>query len=112
MKPVKTFLPFARWLLRILMPAWILINYIGIIRGMDIHNLNFYIALAFVLFGLLLFAGGFSSKPGLTVISAIFLTLLFIYRIYLNFIPEVTETQIISFVFLSISIYFMSSANK
>jgi len=38
--------------------------------------------------------------------------LIFIYKIYLGFVPQVNEQQVISFVFLSISIYFMSSANK
>lgn len=79
---------------------------------MDYHNVGFYIALAFVLFGVLLFAGGFSNKPTLTVISAIFLSLLFIYQIYTGFVPQVTQPQILSVFFLSVSIYFMSSANK
>lgn len=94
------------------MLTWVIMQYVSVIQGMDVHHEHFYIALGFLLFALLLFAGGFSSKPGLTVISAIFLTLLFIYRIYINFIPAVTEAQVISFVFLSISVYFMSSANK
>lgn len=99
-------------MLRILVLAWLIMHNVSTIQGLDVHNLNFYIALGFVFFGLLLFAGGFSSKPGLTVISAIFLSLLFIYKIYLNFIPSVTENQVISFVLLSVSIYFLSSANK
>lgn len=112
MKPIKTLLPFSRWLLRILVLVWVIMQYVKVIQGLDVQHQHFYIALGFVLFALLLFAGGFSSKPGLTVISAIFLTLLFTYRIYINFVPAVTEAQIISFVFLSISIYFLSSANK
>lgn len=112
MKPIKTLLPFSRWLLRILTLAWLLMQNIQVVQGMDIHSPAFYVALGFILFGALLFAGGFSSKPGLTVVSAIFLTLLFIYSIYLHFVPQVTESQLFSFVFLSIAIYFMSSANK
>lgn len=112
MKPVKAFLPFSRWMLRIFMLVWLIMQNVRTIQSLDVHNMNFYIALGFVMFSLLLFAGGFSSKPGLTVISAIFLTLLFIYSIYVHFVPALTESQVISFVFLSISIYFMSSANK
>lgn len=112
MKPVKALLPFSRWMLRILMLVWLIMHYAGTLQVLNVHDQNFYLALAFVLFGILLLAGGFSSKPGLTVISAIFLTLLFIYKIYLNFVPQVTEPQIISFMLLSVSIYFMSSANK
>lgn len=112
MKPVKAFLPFSRWMLRVLVLVWLIMQYVRTIQGLNVHDPNFYIALGFVLFGLLLFAGGFSSKPGLTVISAIFLTLLHIYSIYLHFVPALTESQVISFVFLSIALYFMSSANK
>lgn len=112
MKPVKAFLPFSRWMLRILVLIWLIMQNIKTIQGLNVHDPAFYIALGFVLFGLLLFAGGFSSKPGLTVISSIFLVLLFTYSIYLHFVPSLLESQVISFVFLSIAIYFMSSANK
>jgi len=112
MKPIKTLLPFSRWLLRILVLLWVILRNLEVIQGMNLENQHFYIALALVIFSILLFAGGFSSKPGLTVISALFLTLIFIYKIYLGFVPQVNEQQVISFVFLSISIYFMSSANK
>lgn len=112
MKPVKTLLPFSRWMLRIIVLIWLIMKYTGTIQGLNVHDQNFFLALGFVLFGLLLLAGGFSSKPGLTVVAAIFLTLLFIYKIYLNFVPQVTEAQVISFLFLSVSVYFMSSPNK
>ncbi|MGE5384154.1 MAG: hypothetical protein ACM3PX_12055 [Omnitrophica WOR_2 bacterium] len=112
MKPIKTLLPFSRWLLRIIVLVWMIMHYSKTIQGLNVHDQNFYIALAFVLFSLLLFAGGFSSKTTLTVISALFLTLLFIYSIYIHFIPAVTENQLIEFTLLSVSIYFLSSANK
>ncbi len=112
MKPIKALLPFSRWLLRICVLAWVILQNMKTLQTLDVHSQGFYISLAFIVFAILLFAGGFSSKPGLTVISAIFLTLLFIYKIYLGFAPVVTETVVVSFVFLAVSIYFMSSANK
>lgn len=112
MKPIKAMLPLSRWLLRIAVLAWIIMRNIESIQSLNIQSPDFYISLAFLVFGILLFAGGFSSKPGLTVISAIFLTILFIYRIYTEFVPNVTEAQLIKFTFLSVAVYFMSSANK
>ncbi len=112
MKPIKTLLPFSRWLMRICLLAWVILRNIETVQTMDVKSPDFYVALGLMLFAILLFAGGFSSKPGLTVISAIFLTLLFIYKIYMGFSPVVSETIIVSFTFLSVSIYFLSSANK
>ncbi len=112
MKPIKTLLPFSRWMLRLVVLGWLIMHHASTIQTLNLQSQVFYIALAFVLSGVLLFAGGFSSKPGLTVVAAIFLTILFAYKLYVNFTPAVTESQIITMLFLSISIYFMSSANK
>ncbi|MFA6950606.1 MAG: hypothetical protein WCQ70_07970 [Lentimicrobiaceae bacterium] len=112
MKPVKTLLPFSRWLLRAALLTWLILQNASTIQSLDFKSQSFFLALAFILFGLLLFAGGFSSKPSLTVISAIFLSLLFIYQLYLNFVPWVTQPQVLLVILLSVCIYFMSSANK
>lgn len=112
MKPIKTLLPLSRWMLRITMLAYLILHNASTIQTLDIKSQAFFVALAFVLFGLLLFAGGFTNSSSLTVVSAIFLSLLFIYHIYIHFVPQVTNVQIISLLLLSISVYFMSSANK
>jgi uncharacterized membrane protein YobD (UPF0266 family) len=112
MKPVKALLPASRWLLRITMLAYLILQHGKTILAMQYETQPFYIALAFVLFGVLLFAGGFTSKPSLTVVSALLLSLLFVYFIYLGFVPQVTVTQVLNLMLLSVSLYFMSSAGK
>ncbi|KAF0204158.1 MAG: hypothetical protein FD170_476 [Bacteroidetes bacterium] len=112
MKPVKSLLPASRWLLRISLLTYLVLQHGKTILNLQYETQTFYIALAFVLFGVLLFAGGFTSKPSLTVVSALLLSLLFAYYIYLGFVPQVTLPQVLNVMLLSVSLYFMSSANK
>lgn len=112
MKPVKSLLPAARWLLRITLPAYLMLIHGKTILAMQYESQPFFVALAFVVFGILLFAGGFTSKPGLTVVSALLLSLLLVYHLYLNFEPSITISQVLSLMLLSVSLYFMSSAPK
>lgn len=112
MKPVKSLLPAARWLLRITLPAYLILMHGKTVVAMQYESQPFFVALAFVVFGILLFAGGFTSKPGLTVVSALLLSLLLVYHLYLNFEPSITISQVLSLMLLSVSLYFMSSAPK
>ena len=112
MRPVKSLLPASRWLLRISLLTYLVLQHGKTILNLQYETQTFYIALAFVLFGVLLFAGGFTSKPSLTVVSALLLSLLFAYYIYLGFVPQVTLPQVLNVMLLSVSLYFMSSANK
>lgn len=112
MRPVKSLLPASRWLLRITLLAYFVLQHGKTIVAMQYETQPFYIALAFVLFGVLLFAGGFTTKPSLTVVSALLLSLLFAYYLYLGFVPQVTVTQAINLLLFSVCLYFMSSGNK
>ncbi|PKO99579.1 MAG: hypothetical protein CVU14_07875 [Bacteroidetes bacterium HGW-Bacteroidetes-9] len=112
MKPVKSLLPASRWLLRITLLAYLVLLHGKTILALQYETQPFYIALAFVLFGVLLFAGGFTSKPSLTVVSGLLLTLLFAYYLYYGFVPQVTLPQVLNLLLLSVSLYFMSSPNK
>lgn len=112
MKPVKSLLQLSKWLLRITLLTWLVIQHGQTILALQYQTQSFYIALAFVLFGTLLFAGGFTSKPSLTVISAMLLVLLFAYSLYLGFVPAVTSGQVLNLLLLSVSMYFMAAGNK
>ncbi|MFH1120604.1 MAG: hypothetical protein V1775_12345 [Bacteroidota bacterium] len=112
MKPLKSLLPAARWLLRLTLLAYFVLQHGNTILSMQYETRPFYIALAFVLFTVLLFAGGFASKPALTVVSALLLSLLLLYFLYLGFEPRVTSIQVLNLLLLSVSLYFVSSANK
>lgn len=112
MKPVKSLLPASHWLLRISLLAYLLLEHGKTLLALQYQAQPFYIALAFILFGILLFAGGFITKPSLTVISALLLSLLFIYYLYLGFVPKVTMPQVLNLLLLSVCLNFMVSVNK
>ncbi len=112
MKPVKSLLPASKWLMRIALLAWLVLQHGNTLLALQYKTQPFYLALAFVLFGILLFAGGFVKKPSLTVISALLLSLLFLYIIYLGFEPRVTSAQMLNLLFLAVCVNFMASGNK
>lgn len=112
MKPVKSLIPASRWLLRVSMLAYLLLEHGKTLLALQYQTQPFYIALAFILFGILLFAGGFTSKPSLTVVSALLLSLLFIYYLYLGFVPKVTMPQVLNLLLLSVCLNFIASGNK
>lgn len=112
MKPVKSLLPASRWLLRLSLLAYLILQHGKTILALQYQTQPFYIALAFVLFGLLLFAGGFTSKASLTVVSALLLSLLFAYYLYFNFEPTLTSSQVLNLLLFSVSLYFVSSASR
>ncbi|GAB1404637.1 MAG: hypothetical protein PHX54_05240 [Lentimicrobiaceae bacterium] len=112
MKPVKSLIPASRWLLRISLLVYLLLEHGKTLLSLQYQTQVFYIALAFILFGILLFAGGFTSKPSLTVVSAFLLSLLFIYYLYLGFVPRVTMPQVLNLLLLSVCLNFMALGNK
>lgn len=73
MKPAKGLYPFASWMLRISMILVAYVLFFETLSHPDFKSVQFFIALGFVLFSVLLFIGGFMTKPDMTVISAIFL---------------------------------------
>ena len=63
MKPVKSLLPASRWLLRISLLTYLVLQHGKTILNLQYETQTFYIALAFVLFGVLIFSVCFSSNP-------------------------------------------------
>jgi len=112
MKPVKSLLPASRWLLRISVLLYTVLIYGNTILAMQYQTKPFFIAAGMVLFAVLLFAGGFTSKPALTVVSALLMLLLGLYVFYLHFVPAINQGQAIKLLLLSVSLYFVSSGNK
>lgn len=71
MKPFKSGAIIAAWLLRIMLIWFVYTNYFQTFSGFDFKSFSFYIGTAYLLFCLLILAGGFMQKPALTVISGL-----------------------------------------
>jgi hypothetical protein len=111
MKPLKSGLTFANWLLRTALAFLVIIYFIDEGKTFDVNKIEFYIAACFILFGILLFAGGLSSKSTLTVLSGLVITGLCIYKIIVVFSGNFTSIASI-FVILAIGFYFACNGNQ
>jgi hypothetical protein len=112
MKPLKSGLTFANWLMRISLAIMLAIMFMDDLKSLDFESKLFYVNSSFVVLGLLIFVGGFLSKPALTVISGFLLTGLSIYKIIIQFSGGITSPISVLFVALSIGFYFACIGNQ
>jgi hypothetical protein len=112
MKPLKSGLTFANWLMRISIAIFLAVTFMGDLKTFEYTDKVFYINSSFVLFGLLIFIGGFLSKPAITVISGFILTGLSIYKIVVQFSGGINSTISTMFVVLAIGFYFACAGNQ
>lgn len=111
MNPWKRFTGLASWMMRIAMVLAIIACFFDTFMTFEVKQLQFFIALAFLVFGALLFIGGFLSKHSLTVVSALILFGLSVIQAYLTY-AGVTHTFAFWLMAASVSIYFVSNGNK
>ncbi len=115
MKPLKSGLAFSNWLLRIAIVLFLIITFknLDVVKTYNFHDKEFYISSVYVIFGLLLFIGGFTSKPALTVISGFILTGLSLYKIFVLFSGKMDSTLIANyFIILAVGFYFACTGNE
>jgi hypothetical protein len=112
MKPIKALQPFATWLMRLAVVFFVFIIFFSTLKGFDYKSIQFYVALAYIIFGSLLFIGGFISKPGITVFSGLMIFLVSVYRIVM-FSSEKFDTTLVQYSLVAtISLYFFTAGNK
>jgi hypothetical protein len=112
MKPIKGMYPFAVWLMRIAITVFAIAMFWNSFKTFDFKSISFFVSLIYIVFGVLLLIGGFTSKPTLTIISSIFLFAVSVYKIFtflkVGFNPEFS----IYLLFASVSLFFLSTGNK
>ena len=112
MKPLKSGLTFATWLLRIAIAILLTAMFLNDLKSLDFESKMFYINSAFVLAGIMIFIGGFFSKPAVTVISGFIITGLCVYKIFLQFSGGINLSLSHIFVILAIGFYFACAGNQ
>ncbi len=112
MKSLKFLHPVTTWLMRLGFALYAYTKYWLIFKPLDTKNVLFFVALAHLLFGLLLLIGGFMKKPVLTVVSGLIIFMACCYQAYLGR-PFVIDFQLAT-VFLagSIGLYFFANGNQ
>lgn len=106
MKPFKFAEPAAGWLLRLSFSAFILMSNIQQINASSMATLEFYISLSLVVFAILLVVGGFLSNQSLTVLSALVIALVLVYRIVIPWPPVWSINLLMEILTLSVAILF------
>jgi hypothetical protein len=112
MKPVKALLPFATWLMRLAVAFFVFVTFLHILKSFDLKSIHFYVAVVFIVFGTLLFIGGFMKKPGITVFSGLMLFFASVYKIILIFSAGLTTELAIFCIVATISLFFVTVGNK
>lgn len=111
MKPLKSFTGFASWLMRISVLLIVFAAFFDTFMAFNIKELSFYIAAGFMVFGLLLFIGGFMGKPTLSVLSGLVILLLSALQAYWAF--KGINISFAHWIMLaSVGLFFLASGNK
>lgn len=112
MKPFKSGAIIASWLLRIMLVWFIYQNYFQSFTGFDFKSFSFYLTAAYLLFGVLLFAGGFIQKPTLTVISGMVIFIIPIVQLIRAFPKDLGDVLLLYLIPLSVGFYFFANGNN
>jgi len=80
MKPLKVAQPLAGWLVRIIFALYLFLIYLKGVNPVNLNSLNFYLSLAMLVFSVLLVVGGFLKTQTLTLVSAIIVGLILLYK--------------------------------
>ncbi len=75
MKPVKSLVPLAKWLLRLSVGAIVYLKYFNFAAGFSFNGMSYFVALAFVVFATMLIVGGVMKTAKLSVISGLLITI-------------------------------------
>ena len=111
MKPLKNMTGLAAWLLRISLLIMVMALFSDSFMKFELDSLNFYFATAFIVFAVLLFAGGFFSSP-LTVTSSLVLFVLSVIKAILAFDGELSLAFVCWVLIASVCTYFITHGNK
>ncbi len=112
MKPLKSLMQFATWLMRLSVAFFVALGFMHTLKIFDFKSIQFYIALVFALFSILLVIGGFLSKPALTVFSGIMLFFASVYEIVILSSEGVTVELAMYGVIATTALYFVTAGNK
>lgn len=110
MEPIKGFMPVARWLLRLSLGIVIYKSFFDTFLTFSFNNLNYYMALLFMIFTVLLIIGGLLKKNATSVISGM---VIFILSIAMIFMGQVNLAKVLTyFLPATIGFYFMAAGNR
>ncbi|MFO8234884.1 MAG: hypothetical protein R6U04_05745 [Bacteroidales bacterium] len=112
MKAVKQLQPLSIWLMRLAAALFILLAYFDTFAALKLSSITFYISTVFMIFGILLFIGGFLKNSTLTVISSAVLILATGYHAFLNLQSAFDYNFGVYVILGSLFVYFLAHGNS
>ncbi|MDA3927557.1 MAG: hypothetical protein PF541_01265 [Prolixibacteraceae bacterium] len=111
MKPLKSGISFAKWMLRITLVIYLVAYYYGTLLYIDFLDVSFVFALIYIIAAGSLLVGGFKKKDNITVYSSLMLLIAVAFNIYLD-VADGIYGIINHLLPLSIAFFFLSNGNK
>jgi quinol-cytochrome oxidoreductase complex cytochrome b subunit len=110
MEPIKGFMPIAGWLLRLSLGIVVYLHFFDTFLTFSFNNLNYFMALLYIIFTILLIIGGLLKKNATTVISGM---VIFILSIAMIFMGQVSIEKVLAyFMPAALGFYFMAAGNR
>lgn len=111
MKPLTSLFKLSKWLLRIAIFFVVFTQYYDIFMQFNLSSIGFYVSAVFLIFGVLLLAGGFLDKDHLTVVSSLLILLASIYMSVVSF-DGITSKFAINVLVGTVAFLFLTNGNK
>jgi hypothetical protein len=111
MKPLKSGRPLSQWILRIALITILVILYFNVAKAMNFRNTACLLGILSILCGGLVFLGGVFSLSWMTILSAVVITGLSLYKIALSFNGSVDHALMIHLVPLALGFHFVCFGN-
>src|SRR4030042_3557482 len=108
MKPFTAGRTIASWLLRIMLVWFIYINFFYTFKEFDFKSRDFYFSSLYVLFGILLFVGGFLRTSSMTVFSGLVIFVVPIIQLIRSFPADFKSSLLLYLIPLSVGFYFFT----
>jgi hypothetical protein len=111
MKPLKSGLSLVNWLFRISLLIFVLLLFYRGFISFNFLGIEFYISSVYIVFAVLLFAGGMLSKPSLTIVSGLILSVISFLLIFFHFSGKLDSELANYLIVLAIGFYFLCTGN-
>lgn len=111
MRPLKSATGMANWLLRLSLVATIYLTSFKEFLKFNFKDFSYFINLLLVIFGVVFVVGAFSKRHNLTVVSSLFICILYFILLYLSGIGKL-ENIITYLTFICLSFFFLANGNK
>lgn len=111
MKPLKSGISLAKWMLRVTLVIYLIAFYYGTLLIIDFLDVSFIFALIYIVAAVCLLFGGFKKSDNITVYSSLMLLVAVVFNIYLD-VADGIYGVINHLLPLSVAFFFLSSGNK